>query len=322
MEKIITTSKKTPKHCCSAMMLIALLFINFSVQAQYESFFGRETWEYSTATRPITKEYNPNLIGCVTNTYHFSSSDTMIINGKKYYNGSLGGHWPHPVKLYEDTLYGRLYALIEDNDYLICDMSMEVGDTFKLPIPLNSSNDYVDTMWMIADSITFANSKKVIHLSPVSVADEWFWCFFDFAGSYNITLRFMEGIGAMYGIIPPRINWTTEEVLLCLAKDDTICYMTHPDLGCWQDYVSISDYLEQSITISPNPANNQISVLFETDEDIMGDIIIRDITGRVCLQTSVSCSTTNINIESLSNGIYLLTYKDNHNKITKKFVKQ
>ena len=99
--------------------------------------------------------------------------------------------------------------------------------------------------------------------------------------------------------------------------------MTHPDLGCWQTVSSIPEYPEQTMTIYPNPANHRISIRFETEGDVHGDIVVRDIVGRVCLQTSVTKPVTNLNIGSLRRGTYLITFKDQNNrKITKKFVKK
>lgn len=174
---------------------------------------------------------------------------------------------------------------------------------------------------MVADSVSFINSKKVIHLSALSGDDAyWWWTFLGYNGAFNISLRFMEGVGPTYGIVPP---YQDGELLLCLTKDDSLYYMTHPDLGCWQDYVSVSDYPEQSITIFPNPAKDQISVLFETDEDVVGSIVIRDMAGRVCMQASVTKPVENLNIGHLCRGTYLITFKDQNNrKITKKIVKK
>lgn len=324
MEKIKTQTKKRCNCSAAALAFAVIMLTVFTAKAQYESFFGQESWEYATAFHTITKstaDYDPHLLYCETAIHHFTSSDTVTIDGKVYYNNSVDGYWARPVKLREDTLYGRLYSLINGREFLICDMSLNVGDTFSLPV--SPDHNYNQTMRMIVDSVTFVNSKKVIHLSAVSEYDAYWWD--SFLGldmeAYNISLRFMEGVGPMYGLFPPHCDG---DVLLCLTKNDSLYYMTHPDLGCWQDYVSVSDYPEQSITIFPNPAKDQISILFDTDEeDLVGSIVIRDMAGRVCMQTSVSCFSTNINIGSLSDGIYLLTIRDNHNHmITKKIVKQ
>jgi hypothetical protein len=305
----------------AALALAAVMFAASPAKGQYESFFGQESWEYATAFHPITKstaDYDPHLLYCLTNIYHFSSSDTVTIDGKVYYNSSVDGYWYRPVKLREDTLYGRLYSLIDGREFLMCDMSLNVGDTFRLPV--SRDYDYDETMRMLVDSVTFVNSKKVIHLSAVSESDAYWWfSFLSLEEAYNISLRFMEGVGPMYGLFPP---YCDGDVLLCLTKDDSLYYMTHPDIGCWQDYVSVSDYPEQSITIFPNPAKDQISVLFETDEEVEGSIVIRDMTGRVCRTFTVSGKNTSLNVSFLSQGMYFLTYTDGIRTVTRKFMKE
>lgn len=304
----------------AALALAAVMFAASPAKGQYESFFGQESWEYATGFHPImgTSDYDPELLGCLTETSHFSTSDTVTVDGKLYYNSSEG-FWAPPFKLREDTLLGHLYSLIGGREFLICDMSLESGDTFRLPVVNYYDYEPADTMLLIVDSVTFVSSKKVIHLSAISPGFSYWWHFMEY-GSYNITLRFMEGVGPMYGLFPPH---QLGDVLLCLTKDDSLYYMTHPDIGCWQTVTSIPEYPEQAMTIYPNPANHRISIRFETEEEVQGNIVIRDIVGRVCLQTIVTKPVTSLNIGNLCKGTYLITYKDQNNrKISKKFVKR
>lgn len=303
------------------IIIFALLCAILSSRAQYESFFGRESWEYATAFHPImgTSDYDPELLSCLTNTYRFTRTDTVTIAGQTYYNSTIEGLGAHQVKLREDTLNGRLYSLIGNNEFLICDMSLEVGDTFTLPIP--TWTEYLDTMRMMVDSVTFVNSKKVIHLSALTEEDEYWWfSFFAMEGAYNVTLRFMEGIGPMYGIVPP---YHDGELLLCLTKDDTLYYMTHQDMGCWQSVTNVPDYEDVFLTIYPNPSEHLINLKFSAIESIQGSVFIRDILGRVCFHTNVTMPTEYLNISSLLPGVYMLTFIDQQNrKITKKIIKQ
>ena len=303
------------------MVLFLFLSSFLLVHAQYESFFGGDSWEYSEGFQPITKntaDYDPYLLGCLTNTYSFTRSDTVVIGGQKYYDCVTNGLGEYQVKLREDTQNGRLYALIENKEFLLCDMSLSIGDTFKLPV--SQLYNYVDTMRMVVDSVTFVNSKKVLHLSPVSAADQGWWYPLTVGHYYNISLRFMEGVGPTYGIVPPHGQG---DVLLCLTKDDTLYYMTHPDLGCWQEYVAVPDYSDLYITLYPNPSDQQLFLRFSTEENVRGVVYVRDNLGRVCLRRNVVEPMTILNLYSLSPGIYLLTFIDQQNRIiTKKFIKQ
>ena len=89
MEKRMAQSSNRCRRFAAAMAFVALLCTSFHARAQYESFFGQESWEYATAYHPITKstaDYDPYLLYCLTDIYHFTSSDTVTIEGKVYYN--------------------------------------------------------------------------------------------------------------------------------------------------------------------------------------------------------------------------------------------
>lgn len=292
--------------------LFALLCALSPARAQYESFFGRESWEYDMAFVPVTKEYNPYLLRCVTETYRFNATDTLSLNGYTYY------YWiaPNLFKLREDTTKGQLYVHDGITEVLLCDMSLNVGDTFTLSVPHPSGLQYAwHNIVMTVDSVTYVNGGKSIYLTcdPYYVPH--------FYGTYNFSMRFMEGIGPMYGMNP--YDPFALRGLMCLHKDDTLYYMTHPDVGCWQEFVSVPQYPESFLTIYPNPSNQQIILSFSTDEEVQGSVFICDIHGRVCFQTIVTKTVEHLNIGNLSPGVYMLTFIDQNNrKITKKIVKQ
>lgn len=292
--------------------LFALLCALLSARAQYESFFGQESWEYSMAFVPVTysTEYDPYLLGCMSETYRFNAADTVSLNGYTYY------YWISPTqgfpKLREDTTKGQLFVLEGDTEVLLCDMSLNTGDTFTLTnnMPIR----------MIVDSVTYLNQKKHIHLTIIDLGYAHRIPFF--YGTYNFSLRFMEGIGPMYGPILFDVIYDMEG-LMCLHKDDTLFYMTHPDVGCWQEFVSVPEYPETFLTIYPNPSYQQIYLEFSTEEKVQGTVFVRDMVGRVCRRFSVNDRKTALDVSALPQGVYMLTFVDQKNRtITKKIVKQ
>ena len=209
----------------------------------YESFFGNNTWEYNIYYRQtcFTDDYDPNLFNacCMTETFKYHISDTLRVLGKSYYNGKAL-YSAASTFLREDTLNGRLYARYSSNEdeFLLCDMSLSEGDTFTIPSNSVWNNYYDDGINMIVDSVTSVSGRKVIHLTWVSdyyVADPYYESS-DYLRQYNVTLRFMEGVGPIYGICPTSLvaMEITLPLLLCMHKDDTLAYMTHEDLGCYQ----------------------------------------------------------------------------------------
>lgn len=225
---------------------------------------------------------------------------------------------------------GRLYARYSTNEaedeYLLCDLSLSVGDTFLLPNGSAHWSFYGDRK-MVVDSIGHPSGKKVIYLS---ICDEYghFEAFYPsdpvnyMLLNHNISLRFMEGVGSMFGIHPP-VSEPVLGVLLCLHKDDSLYYMTHETLGCYQSAADVPLYPESSLQIYPNPTNGSLTLDFITEEEINGTAIIRDVVGRVCRIFQVNDRKTTVDISSLPQGVYMLTFLDQQNRtITKKIMKQ
>ena len=107
--------------------LIALFSVVLAADAQYESFFGRESWKYNIVYLETCKEYDPNLLGfcCMTETFCFSKSNKDTIAGKEYYKN-------YCVFLREDTVNGVLYARYSQDEqtpeYALCDLSLFLGN--------------------------------------------------------------------------------------------------------------------------------------------------------------------------------------------------
>ena len=326
MEKIKTQTERISGRFGAALAMMAILLANFSLQAQYESFFGRESWKYDIdyLMTCYTDEYDPNIFNtcCATFSFDFHRDDTVKIGGNTYY------HY-HSVFLREDTVAGRLYARYgtdeTDDEYLLCDLSLSVGDTFILPDGTAHWNwfDYK----MIVDSVSYTYGKKVIYLSLINCGYEPFYSpdAAQYLSAYNISLRFMEGIGPIYGICPTSAV-SLEQVfglLLCMHKDDTLCYMTHETLGCWQSGADIPQYPQSYLQVYPNPVGGQLTLEFVTEEEVSGTVMVRDMVGRVCRLFPVNDRKTVLDMSALPQGVYTLTFTDRENrKITKKIVKQ
>ena len=310
--------------------LFGFLLILGHAHAQYESFFGQQTWSYDIVYPMIcyTDDYENGLLGCsATFSFSFDKNIAVNIRDTLYYQGSNGYSY-NPVYLREDTVYGRLYGRYGldnyEKEYLICDLSLSVGDTFTL----HNNIDYGDhaLYWfyyepegsMRVDSISYSLGKKIIHMSLLTDDD-----IFIPIGFYNVSFRFMEGIGPLLGICPHSRNPAQSSgFLLCMHKDDELFYMTHEDLGCYQSGAGISDYSQTSLKIYPNPTSENITLDFTTEDEVSGTVFIRDVIGRVCKQVDINSKLCVISISDLPQGVYILTFMDeNMRKLSKKFVK-
>jgi len=320
MRKRNTQTERISGRFGSALAFMAILLANFPVQAQYESFFGRESWEYNIVYLETCKEYDPNLLGfcCMTETFFFSKSNKDTIAGKEYYKN-------YGVFLREDTINGVLYARYSQDEqspeYVLCDLSLAVGDTFIYHYYPESYS----AIPMIVDSISYVSQKKMLHLSIVG--EEPYSLFYTpFYGleEYNISLRFMEGVGPIYGVRQAAFFDEDLGLLLCMHKDDSLVYMTHEDLGCYQIGIDgIPHYSQAYLQVYPNPSNNQITVEFISEEDVSGIVVIQDEAGRVCQQFAINGRKNNYDISYLPRGVYVLVFIDEKGqKISRIIVKR
>lgn len=325
--KEITTQKKIifGRFGGALCAVTVMLCIVFPAHAQYESFFGRETWEYNVChlNEDYTKEYDSNLVWwtCTTDTYTYRRSSFSILNGERYFVND--NQYGPRIFLKEDTLTGRLYARYpdKDKDFLLCDLSLSVGDTFFCEVTNN-----MDKIPMIVDSITYENSRKIIHLT---VLLDYYYFFYACFGEnpelldYNVSLRFMEGIGPIYGIRLPNTVINEFDALLCVHKNDTLYYKTHEDLGCFQEHSgwNIPIHSQHMINVYPNPTH--LFLTLEILSEDMGDgfVVIRDLMGHECFQMNIYDRVSVLPLASLSSGMYLLTFTNRRgNTFTKRIV--
>jgi len=314
-----------------ALTLALLLALALAGRGQYESFFGNESWEYNVVYyyTCYTSDYIPDALGPCTKTvpFKFNRGDTFYIGNNQYYFFHLDYH--PQIFLREDTVNGRLYARYssneEDEEYLICDMSLTEGDTFVL---YNwALHDYYYFNWdkiFIVDSVRYPMGKKVIYFSWINAGGSE--GLYHNNSSYNITMRFMEGVGPIYGVCPPFVIPFCAEpyfgALLCLHKDDTLCYMTHETLGCDQTCANVQSRSNPQIRIYLNPATQYITIESDMGEELSGKVIIRDVVGRVWWQQNVSGQIVHIPVAVLPKGVYLITlFNKKQNTLTKKIVK-
>ena len=73
------------------------------------------------------------------------------------------------------------------------------------------------------------------------------------------------------------------------------------------------------MTVYPNPAKNQINLQFPNQENV-DKIVITDLTGKVILTQTTN--TTQVNVASLSKGMYILQAFSGKEKFTSKFIKE
>lgn len=309
--------------------ILLLTLVNTTIaQEQYQSFFGNNntTYHIFSVLTCKSKDANPNLLGCgYTFDYSFNREDTIGIHQNLYYYISRG---IDTMYIREDTLSGKLYRYfpVIEREELICDMSLNVGDTFQFPVIdsiYSTYSFYYREAGEIAtvDSISYINGKKIIYLSPVR--NSAFYTFYN--NTLGIRLAFIEGVGPTYGPFGHINGYGYESnlgLLLCVDKDGTLAYMTSDTLGCFQSGAGIPEMgSNEIISIYPNPAQDQITIQILKEELSSGTLEVLNIMGSRICQVKADDEITKINIQNLSSGIYFVRYCYNQKFVISKFIK-
>ena len=298
-----------------------LLFLLPAAHGQYMSFFGDSTWEYHVTyiTNPpedylIYPPEEPSALGvyCKTYIYRFRKNHQTWWGG--YIADEHSEQSPGSNILSENTSTGRLYGA---SGYLICDLSLSVGDTFVYSEGLEP-HYFVEPAGdrnMIVDSVKYLSGRKTIFLSLLDHHDDYFFGSESPLQGFDFSIRFIEGIGATYGLYPGNsdligfpVNLHIQPlmaIMLCMYKDDSLVYMADEDLGCEQTCVGLEEYIHTYMNLYPNPASSYIVLDMGTGEEMDGDVIITDVMGRVCLQQHVAGASNLISVADFPKGMYL-----------------
>ena len=134
-----------------SLLLVAGGFIN-RAHAQYQSFFGDSITTYNLAGACVN--YDPFALGGSFMYYPtVNRADTVRIDDKLYYRSDYEFGWNNYSCVREDTTTGQLFYYYTHNGYsaeiCMCDMSLSVGDTFRVAF------DPWDSGAIVADSIIF-----------------------------------------------------------------------------------------------------------------------------------------------------------------------
>lgn len=75
------------------------------------------------------------------------------------------------------------------------------------------------------------------------------------------------------------------------------------------------------LVVGPNPVNDELQIVFDTDNNRLKEISILDLSGREVYQLN-SYNSLNVDMSSLNSGAYLVKVKDGQSVVTRKIIKQ
>lgn len=234
-------------------------------------------------------------------------SDSFDIIGDSIINAETYQELAGLGFLREDTVAGKTWMFDPNwnEEYLIMDLSLTVGDTFYLYDYWN--NPVVTTV----DSVQLINGLKHIWLHQEGNICGFFY-----------PLEFVEGSGPNVGFNYQR--WLPiNSFMLCQHKNGvkTLGNTLFFD-ACYVCVGGLKETNIERIQLFPSPANDVLNVLF-AGELQQAALCVFDQFGRIQLEIpNWNNQQQVVSISSLKPGIYFVSIKDKELESVKRFVKQ
>jgi len=297
--------------------LILFCLVQTTIAQPYQSIFGDST-QFSVFVpflywkAQMNNDYDPELVEGYTEHFFFKRGNDTIFNGKTYQTGNSDGNNNgicdednRFVYVREDTVNGKIYSYFPrcNEEYLVCDLSLHIGDTFYLYKCGWDGTEY--DRYMVADSVTYLEGKKVIYFRDI------------YAGyQENIKVFFMEGIGTIFGPSSHRCAYHGfMKVLLCVHKNDNLVYIRNPEsaYGCDYNYSigGVKEYPNNKLHIYPNPVHFSFQIK-EIDNFQNQTVSIYNIYGQLVKREQILNKDHIFHIGNLCKGVYMVNISENN----------
>lgn len=200
-------------------------------------------------------------------------------------------------KIREDSVFGKIWytpsGKAKDEEYLIMNLSLEVGDTFNLPV-------FNTTITTEVVDVYYVNQRKYIE--------------FDYQTAWDEPLRFIEGVGRN---IAMHHFWFGDFTYIpCKYNDGELIYVnTNPNfIDCELNTIRINSSYSSQKKVYPNPAKDVLFVDLSSAkyQDVI--ISIYDMTGTEVYNNKTADKHTVVQLSTFNKGLYFIKifYKNKH----------
>jgi hypothetical protein len=296
-----------------------LLFL-ISVNAQnYQSFFGEEETHVIYLHNPGTLCGRSRFLDSLSITTEVVSADGEILKKADHFKYN---QTEPPISFYyrEDLEEGKLWyrPTIDAEDYLIADLSLEIGDTTDIFSTFFEGDDNTVTV----SDIVYDGNYKIIY----------------FETSWQDEIFFKEGVLPMMFTgqvpLPDGFENIFTYFTVCVEKDgdqvfriDEIWDLDIEDIS--NDWVtcelvdiqnlSNETFDENQYKIYPNPTFDKLNI--DIHGNTVNPIELFNTQGKRVMTTSLA-NSNQIDVSHLSPGIYFIKLVTDKNSIIYKFVKK
>ena len=265
----------------------------------FQSFFGRESTEWNGVTGYYDVPLENHLLRVAADT---------IINDVVYkkvdYNRVYWYYGYEELRdstfdfyLREDTATGKLWCRYpdENEDFLIVDMSLSIGDTIVLRCyACNAGDSFRKEGYVVLDTTTTEGFRTIV-LKNV----------------FNDRITFIEGVGCsnLFDYIRYYLNIGSD--IICCRKDGQLVYhnnlYSYMEEDCVIHGVGIDDNEENAwVTISPNPCIDWVRI---EGEQIQA-LFLYDAKG-ICVKSQHG-ENNQLTMFDLPSGYYILQILSNN----------
>jgi len=237
------------------------------------------------------------------NTTSSELSEEVSVEGVNYHQLIIDGADNNIYFREEDQKVYRYPGISEDED-IVYDFTLEVGDEIILP---NNIDGRYETWQVTAVSYEFfaGAERKNIHL--VSTYNEYeeredIW---------------YEGVGSLFGFAYSGSYFSVDNasILLCYHYNDEVLYQIGE--SCMINTANVYNETTHPFSIYPNPTTRTLTIQSNFTNY---SIAIYNLLGEVVL-TTIGSNNTQLDLEQLNPGIYLIEMNHQMRSLTLKLVK-
>lgn len=199
------------------------------------------------------------------------------------------------------------------------DGSTTTNAGLTIGMDLLNSGTFVSNYYISAQSLyngdTISGFALFTNNATISIADDlWNWQTLDGTGDFCVGDSLLNG-GIVNGTLD--VCDVNGGVWWDINVGSVAGTVTHCSSSCT---IGIEESNAQQMNLSPNPANDNITLSMEKDAEYF--VVITDVAGRVVLEQTMNGRKMVINTAAFSNGLYTIRVTNEHTNLASRFVKQ
>lgn len=293
---------------CTTQDTLAQSYHPFPIEnarwSNQERSYELDQWFFPTYTLEWVNNYCANGNDTILNSIAYKQLELCDLANSSYFGA-----------LRYDA--GQVFYVPKDSisEFLLYDFTLNSGDTANV-IMLNGSAEW--------PSIEFSMIEVIVQGVDTVTVNSTERRRLDFGGS-----TWIEGIGNTYGLfMEPWINVSMYfRELMCVSDNDTIVYDNfafpqHLEIGHPGTCGLALDLNEQAIeelswTVFPNPSNGHFTINTASESGVLS---VYSLTGVLMHESIIQDSETDLSLNKLGNGVYIIQYANGRSASTKRLV--